>query len=69
MQTGHELSYNKKMAEGQIHGEEPSNKWSCSDHRITIFLWDSGAYNNKTSTNIWKALAHQYKIVQYNRQL
>ena len=61
MQTGHELSF-KKMAEGQIHGEEPSNKWSCSDHHITYVLLDLGAYNNKPSTNIWKTLAQQYKL-------
>ena len=39
----------KKMAEGQIHGKELSNKRSWSHHRITYVLLDSGAYNNKPS--------------------
>ena len=60
MQTGHELSF-KKMAEGQIHGEEPSNKWSCSDHHITYVLLDSGAYKNKPSKNIITYEQHTYQ--------
>ena len=48
MRTGQEISYNKKMAKGQKHGEEPRNNRSCSHHCITYVL-DSGAYNNKPS--------------------
>ena len=65
MQTGQEISYNKKMAKGQKHGEEPRNNRSCSHHRITYVL-DSGAYNNKPSKKYENHWHGNIKFVWYN---